>query len=618
MFRSKVTKYQICSLFSLFFTVFLCAQTEPLPNVILILSDDQGSLDANCYGAKDLTTPGIDRLAATGLRFTQFYVGAALCSPSRAALLTGRTPHGAGLPGNASSKEGVSGMPTEQITIAEVLKTKGYKTGHIGKWHLGFTPETMPNQQGFDYSFGHMGGCIDNYSHFFYWNGPNRHDLWENGEMIYRDGQFFPDLMADKADAFIKENKADPFFMYYAINVPHYPYQPKSKWRQHYADMEMPRRDYAGFVSTMDANIDRLINTLEAEGIRENTIVIFMSDHGHSMEERAFKGGGYAGPYRGSKMSLFEGGIRVPFVVSWPNKLDAGTTRDQFAMSMDLLPTIAEWCQVENIPAQVEGRSIRAIMDNPEAAGRQDGVWKLGRQWAIRQGDWKLIGNPRDPTQKYPLDPEKDQLFLVNLAQDIGESQNVASKYPKKVAELTKAYLEWTYASPDDIPKKLPPLANKAAGAKIHLNHAPYVKYRAHGGATLLDNKRGTLDFTDGRWLGFLKANLDAEIDLKQMMNLENVTIRCMQDQGNYIFIPKAIEVQYSEDGKTYSAPVRYTPDQNLMRLNGKIYEFPVSLKKKARYLKVTAENIVSNPAWHKAQGADSFLFIDEIIVNGN
>ncbi|MEM6378739.1 MAG: sulfatase-like hydrolase/transferase, partial [Bacteroidota bacterium] len=346
-----------------------------------------------------------------------------------------------------------------------------------------------------------------------------------------------------------------------------------------------------------------------------NTIVIFMSDHGHSMEERAFRGGGFAGPYRGSKMSLFEGGIRVPFVVSWPNQLEKGATRDQFCMSMDLLPTIAEWCQVENIPAQVEGKSIRMVMEDSKGTGRNQGIWKLGRQWAIRQGDWKLIGNPRDPTQKYPLDPEKDQLFLVNLNGDITESQNYAEQYPDKVDELIKTYLEWSYASPDDIPKKLPPLANKAVNASIDLRNKPTRKYSAQGGNTLIDNKRGTIDFTDGRWLGFLKVDLDAEINLKQTLNIDQVTVRCMQDQGNYIFIPKVIEIQYSEDGTNYSAPVTFTPDQNIMRQNGKIYDFQIPIKNKARYLKVRAKNIVSNPEWHAAKGADSYLFVDEIIV---
>ena len=151
------------------------------PNVILIYTDDQGSVDANCYGSKDLITPNIDALAKNGVKFTQFYAAAPVCSPSRASMITGRYPQRAQLAGNTSSQKGGKGMPTEQVTIAETFKAAGYTTGHIGKWHLGYTPDTMPNGQGFDYSFGHMGGCIDNYSHFFYWQGPNRHDLWRNG-----------------------------------------------------------------------------------------------------------------------------------------------------------------------------------------------------------------------------------------------------------------------------------------------------------------------------------------------------------------------------------------------------------------------------------------------------
>jgi len=147
------------------------------PNVILVYTDDQGSLDLNCYGSHDLQTPHLDRLASQGIRFTQMYAPSAICSASRAGLLTGRFPARAGVPGNVSSEQGHAGMPTSEVTIAEMLKQAGYATGHVGKWHLGYTPETMPNGQGFDSSFGHMGGCIDNYSHFFYWQGPNRHDL---------------------------------------------------------------------------------------------------------------------------------------------------------------------------------------------------------------------------------------------------------------------------------------------------------------------------------------------------------------------------------------------------------------------------------------------------------
>jgi arylsulfatase A len=163
---------------------------EQRRNVILIYTDDQGSLDVNIYGATDLHTPNMDALARRGVRFTQFYAAAPVCSPSRASLITGRYPQRAGLATNASSdKGGKSAMPASQVTMAEMFQVAGYATGHLGKWDMGYSPETMPNQQGFEYSFGHMGGCIDNYSHYFYWQGPNRHDLWRNGEEVWEDGK---------------------------------------------------------------------------------------------------------------------------------------------------------------------------------------------------------------------------------------------------------------------------------------------------------------------------------------------------------------------------------------------------------------------------------------------
>ncbi|MBN2270813.1 MAG: sulfatase-like hydrolase/transferase, partial [Sedimentisphaerales bacterium] len=262
----------------------LLAQKESnrRPNVLLILTDDQGTIDVNCYGAEDLITPNLDRLAREGTRFTQFYVGAPVCSPSRAALMTGRYPQRAGVPGNVSSTKGDAGMPAEQVTIAEMVKSAGYATGHVGKWHLGYTPETMPNGQGYDSSFGHMGGCIDNYSHFFYWQGPNRHDLWENGEEIWREGEYFGDLMVEQCKNFIDGHKDGPFFLYWAINMPHYPLQGKKKWREKYEDLPAPRKMYAAFVSTIDEMIGEVVSHLEKLGLREDTIVIWLSDHGHS------------------------------------------------------------------------------------------------------------------------------------------------------------------------------------------------------------------------------------------------------------------------------------------------------------------------------------------------
>jgi arylsulfatase A-like enzyme len=259
----------------------LAAEGARRPNVIFILTDDQGSIDVNCYGAKDLVTPNMDRLAAEGVRFTQFYACSPVCSPSRAAILTGRYPQRAQLPQMASSQPGGKGMPGEQVTIAEMMKAAGYATGHVGKWHVGYTPDEMPNAQGFDYSFGHMGGCIDNYSHFFYWEGPNRHDLWRNGEEVWYEGQYFGDLMVKEALGFIEKNKERPFFLYYASNKPHYPLQGTGKWREVYKDLPSPRKMYAASVSTVDEEIGKLLAKVE-----ELTLHMIQADERNNRLER--------------------------------------------------------------------------------------------------------------------------------------------------------------------------------------------------------------------------------------------------------------------------------------------------------------------------------------------
>ncbi len=439
-------------LFILFYSALHTLKAQP--NVILILTDDQGTLDMHCYGSQDLHTPHMDALAASGLRFTQFYAAAAVCSPSRAGLLTGKTPLRAGLPGNVPipEKQPGAGMPSSQVTMAEMMKAAGYTTAHIGKWHLGHDADKQPNGQGFDYSFGHLVGCIDNYSHFFYWSGPNKHDLWRNGEEVYRPGEYFPDLMVEEVNHFLEENQRQPFFLYWAINVPHYPYQGYEKWLAHYQQLETPRKEYAAFISTMDEKIGAVMHQLDSLGLRENTIVIFQSDHGHSCEERAFYGGGNAGPYRGAKFSLFEGGIRVPALISWPGHIPQGETRDQMAVSMDWMPTIAELCQIDLPASPLDGKSLQSVLLDKDVPSPHEAIyWQMGEatdpesQWAVRVGDWKLIGHPNDPVQPDRL-TEADSLFLVNLSQDIGEENNLARTQPAQLARLKQLYDTWVNA----------------------------------------------------------------------------------------------------------------------------------------------------------------------------
>jgi len=437
--------FKFCAFLIIILFTFSCETTTQMnsrPNVILIYTDDQGAIDLNSFGATDLVTPNMDKIVDSGIKFTQFY-GAPVCSPSRAGVLTGKTPQRAGVPGNVSPRSEKAGMPPEQYTIAEMFKDAGYNTAHIGKWHLGHGKDRQPNAQGFDYSFGHFVGCIDNYSHFFYWNGPNRHDLYRNGEEVHYPGQFFPDMMVKEASEYIENNTDAPFFMYFALNTPHYPYQGYPKWLKYYREqgLEYPRDLYAAFISTQDDIIGNLLNKLDELGIRENTIVVFQSDNGFSTEERAHFGGGSAGILRGSKFSLFEGGIRVPAAISWPAKLKAGEVRNQVAVNADWMPTLAELCEIDLDTRDLDGKSLVSIIDdNSKETLHPEFCWANSKSWAARNGDWKLLSNPAIRGEEFP--PE-DSLFLVNLKNDPGEMSNLATQYPEKVEELKTQFDIW-------------------------------------------------------------------------------------------------------------------------------------------------------------------------------
>lgn len=418
----------------------LRAEAPRKPNVIVIFTDDQGTLDAGCYGAEDLYTPHIDALAARGVRFTQFYVGAPVCSPSRATLLTGRYPRRAGVPGNVGQE---GGMPGEQVTMAETFKAAGYRTGMFGKWHLGHGPDVSPNAQGFDEFYGHKNGCIDNYSHFFYWSGPNRHDLWRDDTEVWEDGQFFPDLIVREAHRFMEAHRDDPFFLYLPFNAPHYPYQGTAEFRERYEHLESPRDKYAAFLSALDARIGEVVEKVDELGLREDTIIVFLSDHGHSEEERAFFGGGWAGPYRGHKFTLWEGGIRVPSIISWPGTLPEGVERHQAAHSMDWLPTLAAMAGADLLEADIDGKDIGAVIRDDASTPHEVFHWEHGGSWAVRQGAWKLVAQG-DASTHQEKELERVPYFLSNMEEDITETVNLAEQHPEVVKRLIALHREWT------------------------------------------------------------------------------------------------------------------------------------------------------------------------------
>jgi len=410
------------------------------PNVIIILTDDQGTLDVNCYGSGDLHTPNLDALALRGVRFSQFYVGASVCSPSRAALLTGRCPQRAEVPTNVG---GENGLPPRQVTMAEMFRDAGYRTALFGKWHLGELPEMSPTAQGFDEFLGHKKGCIDNYSHFFYWSGPNRHDMWQGGTEHWEDGNFFPDMVVREAARYMEEHRDEPFFLYLPFNIPHYPLQGQAKYRAMYASLEEPRRSYAALVSTLDEKVGLVLGALDRHGLRDDTIVVFLSDHGHSVEERTNFGGGNAGPYRGHKFTFWEGGLRVPCMVSWPGHIPEGEVRGQMAISMDWLPTLAHYCGVEPPNHSLDGVNIAPLIASADAPSPHGALyWERDKQWAVREGDWKLVINGPASTHN-GKDMAAEETFLSNLADDPGETNNLAAAHPDIVARLTELHEAW-------------------------------------------------------------------------------------------------------------------------------------------------------------------------------
>ena len=418
------------------FLIASVAYPKDTPNVIIIYTDDHGVLDLGCYGTSDIVTPNIDGLAEKGTRFTQFYA-APVSSASRASLLTGQFCRRAGETANS----GEFGLPPEKETLAQRLKIAGYNTAIIGKWHLGSHKTIIPTKRGFDYFWGFLGGCIDNYSHFYYWGGANKHDLWRNETEVYHPGAFFAEENVKEIKGFIDENNDKPFFVYWAANIPHYPYQPSEKWLNYYKanfpDVKNNRQMYAAFISTLDESIGELLTYLKVKGLYDNTVIIFQADNGYSSEDRAFGGGGYNGPYRGCKFSLFEGGIRVPSIISWPGVLPEGQVIDRMTMNIDWFPTIVELTGAPKEGMEVDGKNLIPLIRNKNLPSPHDVLhFDFLDQWAVRKDEWKLIGNPVETKDgNYRKDLE-EKYFLSNVVNDPSEKINYYDQKPEIVKEL--------------------------------------------------------------------------------------------------------------------------------------------------------------------------------------
>jgi arylsulfatase A-like enzyme len=411
------------------------AQTPQGPNVVLIITDDVGYGDIGSYGAPDIKTPNIDRLAKEGVRLTDFYANAPVCTPTRTGLLTGRYQQRVRLerPLGGGRDRG-DGLRVTGRSLPQLLKNNGYATGLIGKWHLGWNPEFGPNAHGFDYFFGFLGGLIDFYTHT---GGDGQADLFENTTAVQEPG-YMTDLITARSIRFIEQNASRPFFLEVAYNAAHWPFQRPDHYSvaANNAAFQGPadptpatRQDYVAMLERADRGVGEILKVLEARGIAANTLVIFTNDNGGEWLSRN-------APLFHRKDTLWEGGIRVPAILRWPGKLPAGKTSAQVGMTMDLTASIlsATGTHVPN-EARLEGIDLLPSLAGAVPAIERTLFWRNapspGRlQRAVRRGNWKLL-------------IDGDDLLLFDLPRDIGERNDLAMTRPDLVVDLRRRILEW-------------------------------------------------------------------------------------------------------------------------------------------------------------------------------
>ena len=417
-------------------THFAAPEREPArPDFVFILADDLGYADLGCYGGREDCSPNLDRMAREGLLFTNGYANSGVCSPSRFAIATGRYQHRVrgGFDEPIASASPKLGLPPGHPTMASLLRDSGYATALVGKWHLGALPWFGPLKSGYEEYFGFMGGAVDYFRHSMRYGAisPERHDLYDGEEEVYREG-YLTDLLTDRAIDFIKRQQPrKPFLLSLHYNAPHWPWETRADRAESERIDDIAHLDggsvkiYTTMIHHMDEGIGRVLTTLEELGLSENTVVIFTSDNGGERFSDTY-------PLRGKKMDLLEGGIRVPCIVRWPARLPAGETYDRLAIGMDWAATFLAAARVEPHPEfPLDG--IDLFGDKVE----RNLYWRMNyrNQKAVRSGVWKYLSIAGAE-------------FLYDLSRDSRERANMRYREPEKFLQLREAYLEWDSSMP--------------------------------------------------------------------------------------------------------------------------------------------------------------------------
>jgi len=405
------------------------------PNVIFIMTDDAGYGDTGAYGARDIRTPNIDRLAREGTRFTDFYSNGASCSPTRAGFLTGRYQQRVGIDvplGSSGPNLATAGLPADGRTLPQLLRNHGYRTALIGKWHLGVAPDRLPGAHGFDEFFGFKAGYIDHYQHT---DGDGKPDLFENTTPVKVDG-YMTDLITARAVDFIRRQSANPFFLSLQYNAPHWPYQPPDKpsvavrnsaHLLAYDEAAGSRADYAAMVERVDRGVGEVMRALDAAGLRENTLVVFTNDNGGEWLARN-------DPFFSRKFTVWEGGIRVPALFRWPGRVRAGRTTDQVGITMDVTATVLA-ATGASAPAdlRLEGTNLLPLLEGRAKPVERTLFWRTGvpgTARAVRSGDWKLV-------------VDGQRVYLFDVKRDPSERKDLAWQQQALVRKLWLQLNDW-------------------------------------------------------------------------------------------------------------------------------------------------------------------------------
>jgi arylsulfatase A len=399
------------------------------PNLILIMADDLGYGDIGCYGSQTIKTPNMDALARGGMRFTDYHSNGAVCSPTRAALLTGRYQQRCGIEGVVTAaKHRHTGMALKEVTFAEVFKKRGYVTGIFGKWHVGYNVEFNPVRQGFDEFIGYVSGNVDYHSHI---DQAGYDDWWKDRKKIPEAG-YSTDLITRHGIDFIERHKDKPFCLYLPHEAPHYPYQgrddpperlPGDKKGRKAKGKEIARA-YKEMVEVMDEGVGRIVETVKRLGLERRTFIFFCSDNGATRN-------GSNGALSGYKGSLWEGGHRVPAIAYWSGKIKPGTITNQTALGMDLFPTMVSIAGAA-LPAglKLDGVDLLPMLVDNKKLPERTLFWRHANQKAVRKGPWKLRVQGKN-------------VELYHLDQDLGEKKNLAQARPERVKALEDELSAW-------------------------------------------------------------------------------------------------------------------------------------------------------------------------------